>query len=192
MNNEKYFTDIPIIGDLSLDKIFFEDVYPIFFSLISKEQKRYIGVCCELYGEQRWLISPISNSSLIQMLKNEISMREAFLTQNEEKCIIAHWSKDNPKLSYDFVDTCDLPECDLPLDEYLESEDDEFAEYIESLENSDNASYAVEFINKIQQISAKSLSSSIIYKPFKLISDIFQEEQFKEITYMCEYPLKRI
>lgn len=188
MRNEKYFTDIPNIGDLYMEKVLFEDICPIFFTLISKEQKRYICVCCELYGEQRWLISPISNCELIRMLKDEISMKKAFLTQNSEKCIVAHWSKEKSKIRYDLVDTCNLPSGDLPLDEYLESEDDEIEEYIELLEQSVTA-YTFEIGSSMQRIFSKLLSSSILYKAIELFSDVFQEEQVDNNIYTCNMQL---
>ncbi len=190
MRNKSYFTDIPNIGDLDLEKVLFEDICPIFFTLISKEQKRYIGVCCELYGEQRWLISPISDSNLIRMLKDEISMRDAFLTQNTEKCIIAHWSKENPTIRYDLVDTCNLPKDDLPLGECLESEDDEIEEYIELLEQSNTDSYTLEtYSNKFNFFSI-FLTLRIDYKVFERVPDVFQEEKVGDSTYVREYAVK--
>ena len=188
MKNKNYFTAIPTIGDLDLEKVLFEDICPIFFTLISKEKKRYIGVCCELYGEQRWLISPISNSDLIRMLKDEISMREAFLTQNSEKCAIAHWSKDDPQIRYDLVDTCDLPEDDLPLDEYLESEDDETAEYIQLLEKSDTDSYTIDvFSDTSKFLSFKSIVCKVM---MELFPDFFPEEKLEESAHVYEYAAK--
>lgn len=131
MTNKNYFTNIPNIGDLDIEQVLVEDDFPIFFTLISKTQKRYICVCCEIYEEQRWIISPISKDILIKLLKDEITIHDAFITQDIEKCIIAHWSKENPVLRYDLVDTCDVPKDDLPLNEYLE--DDNAIEYIEFL-----------------------------------------------------------
>ena len=190
MRYKNYFTNIPNIGDLDLEKVLFEDICPIFFTLISKEQKRYISVCCELYEEQRWLISPISNSNLIQMLKDEISMRNAFLTQKSEKCIVAHWSKGNPTIRYDLVDTCDLPEDDLPLDECLESEDDEITEYIKLLEQSNTDFYTLKILSNTFSFFSKLLSSSIAYKVLELIPDVFQEEKSEDSTYVHEFAVK--
>lgn len=134
LDEKAYFVDIPNIGDLYLDRVIVEETYPIFFTLISEKERRYICTCCEIYKEQRWLIAPISDLDLVKMLKDEILMRGAFLTQNDEKCIIAHWSKENPTTRYDIVNTRDLPNGDLPLEEYLELDDDEMAEHIELLE----------------------------------------------------------
>lgn len=192
MYRNPYFTDIPGIGNLNWEEIFVDDTCPVFFTLISKTGQRYISVCCEFYEEQRWLISPISNSNLIRMLKNEISLKNVFLTQNEEKCVIAHWSKDDRTLRYDIVDTCDLPEDDLPLDEMLETEDGEYAEYIERLEENDTIAYTFEILNKMRQIIAKSLSSSIVYQLFIPAPGISWEEQFKDNAHMYEYQLKRV
>ncbi len=138
MYNQPYFIDVPGIGNLNLEEIIVEDCCPIFFTLVSDNGQRYISVCCEFYEEQRWIIAPISYGNLVGLLTNKLSIKNAFLTQENEKCIIAHWSKDNPVLRYDEVASNELPDWDLPLDEMLEVEDGEFAEYIASLKHNNN------------------------------------------------------
>lgn len=177
MYNNPFFTNITDIGDLNWEEIIVDDACPIFFTLISNNGKRYISVCCELYEEQRWLISPISNSNLIRMLKNEISMRDAFLTQNEEKCVIAHWSKDDPTLKYDLVDTCDLPDRDLPVDEMLEAEEGEFEEYIQKIQNSEPES--------AEDVSIIKVSNSIIY--FNLTTSVLGNKMFYNEKILEQY-----
>ncbi len=133
MYNNPFFTAVPGVGDLNLEEIIVDDTCPIFFTLISEKGQRYISVCCELYEEQRWVVAPISSAGLIELLTNKLSMKDAFFTQNNEECIIAHWSKDNPILRYEKVAPDELPEQDLPIDEMLEAEDGEFAEYIQKI-----------------------------------------------------------
>lgn len=140
MYNNPFFTNIPDVGDLNWEEIIVDDTYPIFFTLISEKGQRYISICCELYEEQRWVIAPISNIGLIELLTNKLSMRDAFFTQSSEECIIAHWSKDNPVLQYEIAAPNELPEQDLPLDEMLESEDGEFEEYIQKIKDSESKS----------------------------------------------------
>ncbi len=135
MYNNPFFTAVPDVGDLNLEEIIVDDICPIFFTLISEKGQRYISVCCELYEEQRWVVAPISSAGLIELLTNKLSMKDAFFTQNNEECIIAHWSKDNPVLRYEKAAPDELPEQDLPLDEMLEAEDDEFAEYIQIIQD---------------------------------------------------------
>lgn len=133
MYNNPFFTAVPGIGDLDLEEVIVEDTCPIFFTCISKDNQRYVVTCCEVYEEQRWIISPISNFDLIRLLTNKLSMRQAFLTQSREDCVIAHWSKDRPTLGYEKVTIRELPEQDLPFDEMLDADADEFEAYIQKL-----------------------------------------------------------
>lgn len=135
--NNPFFTDVPGVGNLNLEEIIVDDTCPIFFTLISEKGQRYISVCCELHEEQRWVVAPISNTGLIELLTNKLSIKDAFFTRSNEKCIIAHWSKNNPILRYEKVVSNELPEQDLPLDEMLEAEDGEFAEYIQNIQDSE-------------------------------------------------------
>ena len=132
MYKNPYFTNVPNIGNLDLEEILVEDDIPVFFTLISENKQRYISVCCEIYGEQRWIIAPVSNDRLIELLTNKLSIRDIFL--NNEGYIIVHWSKDNPTLRYETVDPHEPPEDDLPLNEMLDTEKDEFSEYITEIQ----------------------------------------------------------
>lgn len=139
-DNNPFFTDVPGVGNLDLEEILVDGICPIFFTLISGKGQRYISMCCEFFEEQRWVITPISNVGLIKLLTNKLSMKDAFFTQSNEKCIIAHWSKDNPVLRYEEVAQNELPQQDLPIDETLEAEEDEFEEYIQKIKNSESKS----------------------------------------------------
>lgn len=138
MYNNPFFANIPSVGDLNWEEIIVEDICPIFLVLISENRQQYISVCCELYEEQRWVVAPISNTDLIILLTNKLSVKDAFFTQSNEKCFVAHWSKDNPKLRYDVTVPNKLPEQDLPLNEMLEVEEGEFAEYIQKIQDSES------------------------------------------------------
>lgn len=135
MYKNPFFTAVSDIGNLNWEEIIVDDACPIFFTLISEDGHRYISVCCELYEEQRWLIAPITNNDLINLLTNRLSMREAFSNPSNNECIIAHWSKDKPVLRYEKIAPSEIPEQDLPIDEMLEAEDGEFAEYIRKIRN---------------------------------------------------------
>lgn len=78
MYHNPYFSDVPDVGNLDMEEIMVRDICPIFFTLISKNGQRYISVCCELYGEQRWIVAPITNTGLIELLTNKLSIRDAF------------------------------------------------------------------------------------------------------------------
>lgn len=137
MYNNPYFTGVPDIGILNLEEIIIDNnsVCPILFTLVSENGQRYISVCCDMYEEQRWIIVPISNDCLISLLTNKLSIRNAFFTEYNKTCVIAHWSKTNPVLQYEKVSLHELPECDLPPDEILETKQDEFTEYVLKIQN---------------------------------------------------------
>lgn len=174
MYNNPFFTDVPGVGNLNLEEVIVDDICPIFFTLISEKGQRYISVCCELYEEQRWVVAPISSAGLIELLTNKLSIKDAFFTQSNEKCIIAHWSKGNPVLRYEKIAPSELQEQDLPLDEVLEAEEGEFAEYIQKIQASDSKSAAEVLVS---EIADQTINISLITSVLK--DNLYNEEILK-------------
>ena len=72
MNYPKpYFSDIPGVGCLDIDYIFFEAECPILFTCIDLEENLYLCICCDIRDEQRWIISPTTADKLIKLIKNK-------------------------------------------------------------------------------------------------------------------------
>ena len=171
MYNNPFFTNFPDVGDLNWEEIIVEDTCPIFFTLISEKGQRYISVCCELYEEQRWVVAPISNAGLIKLLTNKLSMKDAFFTQSNEKCIIAHWSKDNPVLRYEIAASNELSEQDLPIDEMLEAEESEFAEYIQKIKDSESKSV----VNVLaSEIADRTINTNLVIRDMTCEEEILK------------------
>lgn len=127
-----YFENVPNIGDLKIDEVFFDFEYvPILFSCIDNNNNLYLCVCAEIRKTQQWVISPISSKLLIEMLQDKITIFQAFELSYNSK-IFAEYSKDSgityKSIEFQGLDLLLLPE----KDEYLEDEES-FVEYINSL-----------------------------------------------------------
>ena len=95
MNYPKpYFSDIPGVGCLDIDYIFFEAECPILFTCIDLEENLYLCICCDIRDEQRWIISPTTADKLIKLIKNKISLFDAF---HSDFVFVAVWKKDYQK-----------------------------------------------------------------------------------------------
>ena len=129
-----YFKNIPEIGDLVLDEIFYEDIYPVLFCCRDLNENRYICVCCDIRGAQRWIVSPISNENLSNLIKDKITLKDAFLTMPSRNSFLIEWKPEFASEKVMAVRPEQIPEEDLPIDgEYLEPDKDEFLDYLEIL-----------------------------------------------------------
>lgn len=107
-----YFSNIPQLGNLTLDYIFVEDGYPILFTC-RNGAKIYICLCRTLSPMQKWIISETSIAILKKLAQQDIPICDAF-TQLGTKSCIAQWSKANPVEQYSVISTSDLSSDDLP------------------------------------------------------------------------------
>lgn len=73
---EVYFENIPHIGDLALEHIFYEYGEPVLFVCRGTNNKRYLCSCCKL--SERWILSQVSEEELIQLIDDSISIRSLF------------------------------------------------------------------------------------------------------------------
>ena len=71
-----YFENIPYIGDLALEHIFYEYGEPVLFVCRGTNNKRYLCSCCKL--SERWILSQVSEEELIQLIDDSISIRSLF------------------------------------------------------------------------------------------------------------------
>ena len=144
MKKEPYFEDVPCFGDLYLEKILFQDECPIFFTLCNSEgEQRFIGVCCEIRGEQRWLVATINTKTIIELLSDDITIREAFEADNQAYISIV-WKPDYEKEKYKFYSRFDVPRNDLPSGGVHFQAEGEFDDYIRLLKSlSSEESYRI-------------------------------------------------
>ena len=145
-----YFKNIPQIGNLIMDYIIFEDSYPVLFVCKSDNNQLYLCDCCDTYYEQRWLIAPVTVQVLQNMLQDKITIREVF-EKADGVCCVATWSKGDINEKYELLESKDFLEEDLPEEgAYIESEEDEYEDYIYLLK------YYEPFQSKTSKIMIKS------------------------------------
>lgn len=128
-----YFKNINTIGSLEIEEIIFASWYPVLFTCRDKYNQLYLCVCCDIRQEQRWIISKTTIKTMVDLLTDKISIYNAFKSHFDEHYIVTWNNKDkeekSKKVTFEEVDKLDLP----LENEYLDSDIDEFKEYIEKL-----------------------------------------------------------
>ena len=65
---------------ITKDRILFEGAYPILFTCKNENDDLFLCVCCQFSGGiKKWLIVKSSANTIIKMLKDEITIRDAFM-----------------------------------------------------------------------------------------------------------------
>lgn len=128
MQIEKIFGEIPIFQDIKMDKILFESSYPILFTCI-EHRNIYLFICCvNNSDETKWIGTKTSYPNLIELLTNEITIRDVFANVTDKKFLI---TKKVTGVNFNEVDFKDLPQDLLPTaGEFLETESGELEEEI--------------------------------------------------------------
>ena len=75
--NSTWFGEIPGIGRLTVERIFYDGEEPVLFTAKNENDIRYLCACCRL-GTQ-YLVSPVANKALVRLIRNEITLREIFI-----------------------------------------------------------------------------------------------------------------
>lgn len=125
---------VPKLGELQLDKVFFETYYPILFTCLNEKKELFLCVCCRANREgKKWLVTKTKPHVITSMLQNEMTVREAMtrysdvqvsieMKENKDDAIITwhdeqDWNVENSK---------SLPDAG----EFLDAEDGEYEEEI--------------------------------------------------------------
>lgn len=128
---EIYFENIPNIGDLTLEHIFYEYGEPILFVCRGTNHKRYLCSCCKL--SEKWILSQVSEEELIQLIDDSISIRSLFESCTKSPFML-YWDGVLLSVQFDGV----IPEL-LPDAKQLELPESETNEYrkflVEQLDN---------------------------------------------------------
>lgn len=133
MNVEKILRKIPMFKELELDTILFESKCPVLFTCKNRKDI-YLFLCCLVNAKiVKWIGTKTNYDILIKLLQNKITIREAFLEVNKEKIVIEY---DGQDVLYNVVDKTLVPLELLPTDgEYMDAEEDEYAEEIAKFED---------------------------------------------------------
>lgn len=127
-----YFENVPNYGNLSVEEVFYEDGYLILFILKSKDGQRFLAYCCEVRNEQRWILSQVSNQTIINLIYNKETIFTAII--NSENHIVAVRNYTTRTDSFQTVSTPNLDPLDLPeKDEFLDVDCVEYSSYLETL-----------------------------------------------------------
>lgn len=117
---EIYFEEIAGIGELYLDFVILEYECPILFVCTNKNNIRYLCLCNEVREIQEWIISPITNEILIDMLSGNISIYQAFEKSDENKVLaILEFGDDIEQsrcVKFNDINPLDLPKKSRYLD----------------------------------------------------------------------------
>lgn len=76
LDKEIYFNELPQLGDLALEYVFYEMDEPILFVCIDANQDKFLCSCCFL--SENWLIAKVSRNQLTSLIDNEITLAELF------------------------------------------------------------------------------------------------------------------
>lgn len=128
-----YFKNIPQIGNLVLDYVFVEDGYPILFTCVA-ENKIFLCLCRTLTPEQKWILSEIKFLDLEKLIKNELSIKDAFKSYIHGKSCIVKWNKNFSSETYEVIPTAYLRDNELPSSDIF-LEDDDAVIYLDQVRN---------------------------------------------------------
>ena len=128
-----YFKNIPQIGNLILDYIFVEDGYPVLFTCVADE-RIFLCVCRTLMPIQKWILSEIKLPDLERLIKNEISIKNAFKSYLEGKTCIVKWDKNVASEGYEVIPTSYLVDEQLPTQDVFLDDEDAIV-YLEQVKN---------------------------------------------------------
>ena len=158
-----YFKNVPQIGNLILDYIFIEDGYPVLFTCLG-DKGLYLCLCYDTRNEQKWIISPINNAILKQLVFDEISIYSA-LKHHSGCAYIAIWKFGSNYENYTCVSCQELDDDDLPdADVFLE--DDDSKQYYDIVKNRtiQNDYILIEKITSINNNKPVNYQCSIYYE----------------------------
>lgn len=110
--DELYFSNVGVFSDLYLEKVLFEyEGEPIIF-ICSNKKKKFLCNCYDFRYELKWILSETNNNIILNLLDNEVTLRDAFLLSDKKKIqiIIDENDKTNIKeLNANDIDMSILP-----------------------------------------------------------------------------------
>jgi len=132
MSND-LFAVLPKMGRLYFDKILFESNYPVLFTCRDMNMSIYLCVCHSASGGLRkWLMTRVEAVTVISLLKDEITIREAFISGDNVKYSVhlednTYHVDENNVFEWDEQNSSCLPS----EGEYMDAEEGEYDEIIE-------------------------------------------------------------
>lgn len=124
-------------GMLKYDRILFEDAYPMLFTCTDSEDRLYLCLCCQFNREGvRWLVKSVQPGTVIRMLQNKITIRDAFLADSDYRLECFKSAKGRKSCTEGISPVWNEDSKYIPkADSYMDPEEDEFAEEIRHYES---------------------------------------------------------
>lgn len=123
--------DIDNLGQLTIDKVFFENTYPILFTCVNEKNDLFLCVCCQNNIEaKKWLVTKTTAEIIINLLEDKMTLRDAFLQYSNFQYVViddySNITSSNGDEEYWNDNSIYLPD----KGEYIEADDGEFDEEI--------------------------------------------------------------
>ena len=126
------FSKNSFFDNLEIDRILVEGPYPVMFTM-KRDEKEFLVICPVINSKEIvWILSEITLTNIICMLKDNITIYEAFMGGTSTK-YIARYDGNNVLVEKNAKE--EIPEYLLPdQDEYMEVDEGEFDEEIQYYE----------------------------------------------------------
>lgn len=182
MKNSKVFLSINN-RPLFMDLILVEYHYPILFTCLDNRGNMYISTCFHADAQEReWLIAQTTPNAVIDLLRNNISIRDVF-PKDDTLIYLAAKSKDAQETVIQTVRADEVPEKIFPTGGmFMDADEDEFTEELVILRKRllTKRNYELLLSFKQQQMGQKSwLIYTVSHSP--QIS-ILKEDAFETIV----------
>lgn len=137
----KEFIKLDKYGQLYIDKILFESYFPVIFTCVNDSKEIFICVCCQNNEKGcKWLIGKTNGTSIVRMLRDEITIRQLLLECSSGK-ISVDCTENEFSVAYDNSDWNENSSF-LPKDDsYMYAEDGEFEDEIIYFSSVDSVFY---------------------------------------------------
>ena len=169
MNIEKIFRQVDVFSGIVVDKILFESKYPVMFTC-KKDMDIYLFICCMVNADTvEWIGTRTDYDTLIGLLENKITIRDAFLNVTDKKYLVKY---DGLKVFCTETEAENIPDKLLPsAGEYMDAEKDEYAEEIKIFESRNR-----NFEYRIQPCLSSFLFLNFFVENINLSDDYFDTD----------------
>ncbi len=176
-----YFENVPMYGNLIMEQIIVEYVYPLLSVLKDNSGNRYLCMCFDTRGSQQWIVAPISTSVLIKLLTNKVTLDYPFKKSNNH-IILAIRNYEKRSDSFSLLTPSNITaECLPKPGEYLDAEPDEWEAYIDKINVIESSWIEDSTVTEVFYVNTRS--ASIVLPVRKLRA--FHQETTDVIRYNC-------
>lgn len=129
INNCVYFYE----HNITIDQILFETSYPVLFTAYDDEQT-YLFICYSAnHNTMCWIATATTYDIIISMLRNEITIRDAFMAYKADKIIITANEKNYiNNVEYAILNKDEIDANILPTEgQYMDAEEGEYTNEIQ-------------------------------------------------------------